>query len=280
MINKQEIKLNREIPNELLSDKQTLFLIKKAQKGDKEALRNLVLYNLRLVLFVINRYYYEITSPALDIEDLVSEGTIGIIKSVKKYDPTRNCKFSTYAVKVIKNEIDHAIFRQGNNIKIPENTYKALFEIKRAEMKLLETLNRSPYDEEIANYLGIEVEQISIIRKATNLFISIDEPMAKDDSNSDTLASILKYDELSIEEKHSKKELCEIIKKIINDKLSEKDAKIIKKYFYDEKVLREIGKEMGISYQTVKNRIDKSLDIIEEQVCDQFDKEMIKTMVK
>src|SRR6202030_1991148 len=130
----------------LLTPQQEIELAAKIKKGDPAARERMILSNLRLVVTIAHDY----VDLGLSLLDLISEGNIGLTKAVERFDPTKGAKLSTYAAWWIKQSIKRALANQSKTIRLPVHVVDKVAHIRRAEMKLHDTLDREPTDEEIA----------------------------------------------------------------------------------------------------------------------------------
>src|SRR5512137_1972686 len=127
------------------------------QKGDKEALRRLVEANLRFVVSYAKRY----RGCGLSFLDLINEGNIGLIEAAKRFDPTKNVKFITYAVWWVRQAIIHALSDQSGAFRLPQKQANLLYRIGKAQSNLRSELKRAPSAEEIATRMEVTVEEVT-----------------------------------------------------------------------------------------------------------------------
>src|SRR4026209_1186737 len=135
----------------LLTPEQEIELAARIKKGDREALALMIRSNLRVVVKIAHDY----ANLGLPLLDLISEGNIGLMKAVERFDPAKGGKLSTYAAWWIKQSIKRALANQSKTIRLPVHVVDKLFHIRRAMAKLHDILGREPSDEEIAEELSL-----------------------------------------------------------------------------------------------------------------------------
>jgi len=139
----------------LLSPAEEIRFATRMRRGDEEARKRLTVSNLRLVVSVAKKYLYY----GLPLLDLIEEGTLGLLKAVDRYDPSRKCKFSTYATWWIKQAITRSLSNYGRTIRIPVYVTDSIAKYKRAAQLLYEREGREPTVEEIAGQMGVAYEE-------------------------------------------------------------------------------------------------------------------------
>jgi len=235
----------------LLTPQEEVELAVRIQKGDKKAREQMIKANLRLVV-KIARDYEGIGLPLLD---LVSEGNIGLMKAVERFDPTKGAKLSTYSSWWIKQSIKRALANQSKTIRLPVHLVDKVAKMRRAALKLLEELGREPTDEELAEELGTTAARVSAMRQASFRPVSLDAP-AGSDEDSGTYAEVVRdenaetpYEQL--EEKTLTRMLGEMLKTL--DK--RESAILCARFGLDggkEKTLEEIGDKLGVTRERVR----------------------------
>ena len=143
----------QEFPPALPCDeeKKYFFIMRNGGNGGEDARQKLILHNLRLVAHIVRKYY----STSKNQDDLVSIGTIGLVKAVDGFQPERGLCFSTYAVPLILGEMRH-LFREGGAVKVSRSLRSLATQAGRLREKLLGLHGREPSVEELASELGIE----------------------------------------------------------------------------------------------------------------------------
>ncbi|MGH7968970.1 MAG: sigma-70 family RNA polymerase sigma factor, partial [Limisphaerales bacterium] len=162
----------------LLTPEEEIVLAKRIQKGDEAAREHMIKANLRLVV-KIARDYENLGLPLLD---LINEGNIGLMKGVERFDPAKGAKLSTYASWWIKQSIKRALANQSKTIRLPVHVVDKVAHISKAEMKLKETLDREPTDEELAAEVQLKPQRVREYREAARAPVSLDAPLGDEDS--------------------------------------------------------------------------------------------------
>jgi RNA polymerase primary sigma factor len=157
----------------LLTPQEEIQLAARIKKGDKKAREHMIKANLRLVV-KIARDYEGIGLPLLD---LISEGNIGLMKAVERFDPAKGGKLSTYGSWWIKQSIKRALANQSKTIRLPVHVVDKVAHIRKAEIKLREAFDREPTDQEVADHLGLNPRRIQQYRDASKAPISLDAPI-------------------------------------------------------------------------------------------------------
>src|SRR2546427_7581980 len=163
----------------LLTTQQEIELAARIKKGDKKAREQMIKANLRLVVKIAHDY----EGFGLPLLDLISEGNIGLMKAVERFDPAKGGKLSTYGSWWIKQSIKRALANQSKTIRLPVHLVDKISKMRRVAMRLQEELGREPTDEELADELGTSSTRISQMRMAAIRPASLDAPIGDEDSN-------------------------------------------------------------------------------------------------
>ena len=137
----------------LLTPQEEVKLARRIKRGDQKARTEMVSANLRLVV-KIARDYGNLGLPLLD---LISEGNIGLMKAVERFDPKKGGKLSTYAAWWIKQSIKRALANQSKTIRLPVHLVDKIAKVRRVSSQMTEELGREPTDEELAEEIGLSV---------------------------------------------------------------------------------------------------------------------------
>jgi RNA polymerase primary sigma factor len=234
----------------LLTPQEEIDLAAKIKKGDKKAREQMIKANLRLVV-KIARDYEGIGLPLLD---LISEGNIGLMKAVERFDPAKGGKLSTYGSWWIKQSIKRALANQSKTIRLPVHLVDKISKMRRTAMRLQEELGREPTDEELGDELGTTPSRIAQMRMAAIRPASLDAPIGDEDSNNfaevvEDEAAFTPYEHL--EEKTVTRMLQEMVKT-----LDPREATILRARFGldggPERTLEEVGAKFGVTRERVR----------------------------
>jgi len=148
-----------EIPLLTRADEQRLG--KRIKKGDRAAREQMIRANLRLVVKIAHDY----AGLGLPLLDLISEGNIGLMKGVERFDPNRGTKFSTYGAWWIKQAVRRALANQSKTIRLPVHLVDKLAKMRRIAVQLFDELGREPTDEELAKEIGVTAQRVAQLRR-------------------------------------------------------------------------------------------------------------------
>lgn len=234
----------------LLTPDEEIELAARIKKGDKKAREQMIKANLRLVVKIAHDY----EGFGLPLLDLISEGNIGLMKAVERFDPSKGGKLSTYGSWWIKQSIKRALANQSKTIRLPVHLVDKISKMRRVAMKLQEEFGREPTDEELAEELGMTPSRVAQMRTAAIRPASLDAPIGDDDSNnySEIIAdenADTPYEQL--EDQTVTRMLQEMVKT-----LDPREATILRYRFGldggSEKTLEEVGEKFGVTRERVR----------------------------
>lgn len=240
---------------EVLQKDEEATLLRKAKNGDLDARERLILCNLRLVVNIAKKY----GSKGLSFIDLISEGNLGLIHSIEKFDIDKGYRFSTYAVWWIKQAISKAIISKGRDIRIPSYKHDLLNKINKYIMDNVMLKGEYPSIVEISEGLNMNLEKVRSLMLEFQETISLSSPIGEDICLEDIIASDV-HNNL---ENNLIKEISEIQINDILNRLNPREKEILKLRFgFDENqihTLEEIGKNFSITRERVRQIEKKTL---------------------
>ena len=249
----------REISQtDLLTPAEEVKLAARIKKGDKKARAHMIKANLRLVVKIAQDY----SGYGLPLADLISEGNIGLMKAVERFDPAKGGKLSTYAAWWIKQSIKRALANQSKTIRLPVHMVDKISKMRRISAILTEALGREPTDEELAEELGIPHKKLSLLRRASQRPTSLDAPVSESERTDygDIIGderAVNPFDALSDKNMHNQlDDLLEV--------LDDREARIIDARFglngRKPMTLEEVGREFGVTRERIRQLQNVALD--------------------
>lgn len=255
----------REISKtKLLTPEEEIELAARIAKGDEPARARMIESNLRLVVKIAKDY----ANYGVPLVDLISEGNIGLIRAVEKFDPNKGGKLSTYAAWWIKQSIKRALANQGKTVRLPIHLVDKLARVRRISALMAEDLGREPTDSELSEELGIPREKLALLLQASKQNRSMDETTHDDSivSFGEVIADDRAIDPLeALSQKNGLDEL-----DLVLDTLNERETEIIGARFglNGKRILtlEEIGRDFGVSRERIRqiqnvalNKMQKAL---------------------
>lgn len=234
----------------LLKPSEEIELAAQIQAGSMRAREKMIKANLRLVVKIAHDY----SNFGLPLLDLISEGNIGLVKAVERFDPAKGGKLSTYAAWWIKQSIKRALANQSKTIRLPVHLVEKISKMRRTAMEIEEELGRPPTDEEISLMTDIPVNKVAHLKSVSARPTSLDAPVGESDG---TAFGELIGDENMVDPFASlqNRNLANDLRTMV-DELDLREAEIIRLRFglNGEKplTLEEVGEQFGITRERVR----------------------------
>lgn len=246
--------------SKMLSAQEEIEYAKLLNDPDPEnrqyAVNQLMTSNLRLVTSISKKYL----NRGLEIEDLIQEGSLGLMKAIQKFDYKMGNKFSTYATWWIRQAITRAIADQGRTIRIPVHMVETINKLNKVERALTQDLGREPTIDELCEAMGGQVngftpKKISNIKKMNIEPVSLDKPIGNDEESQ--FVDFVKDSDILTPDEYAKKNLIgEYIDQLFNSVLTEQEQDIIRmRYGLQPYSAPETLEEVGNKYNLTKERI-------------------------
>jgi RNA polymerase primary sigma factor len=252
----------------LLTPEEEIELAAKIKKGDKKAREQMIKANLRLVVKIAHDY----EGFGLPLLDLISEGNIGLMKAVERFDPAKGGKLSTYGSWWIKQSIKRALANQSKTIRLPVHLVDKISKMRRVSMKLQEEFGREPTDDELGEELGISASRVAQMRTAAIRPASLDAPIGDDDSNN--FSEVVQDENADTPYEHlEEKTVTRMLQEMVKT-LDQREATILRYRFGldggSEKTLEEVGQKFGVTRERVRqiqnialNKLRKMIEKLE-----------------
>lgn len=213
--------LNRLTQAPLLTAGEEIALTWEARAGNEEARRRLAESNMRLVINIARSYH----SKTMPLEDLIQEGSIGLMQAIKRFDPSKGFRFSTYATHWIRQSIGRAIDNKAKTIRLPAHVSQTLRKMEKAKQDWMKAHGVEPTHDELCQIVGIHPAKASALISMHQDLLSLEIRLG--DSDSTTLGSVLRdKDQVSAEECVLSSELTHELEEIVAS-LDDNERKVL-----------------------------------------------------
>lgn len=238
-----------EVP--LLTADEEIALSKRIQRGDSRAREHMIRANLRLVVKIAREY----DGFGLPLLDMINEGNIGLMRAVEKFDPSKGCRFSTYAALWISQAVRRGLANQAKTIRLPINQIDRLARLNRLARQFQDQYGRPATAMELAKLMGMPVGRIQRLQSAMVHTVSLEAPIGSSEDGS-ALGDLVEdmNAELpgkALEQKTRFQMLLELV-----TKLNQRESRILRYRFGldggSEKTLEEVGRHFGVTRERIR----------------------------
>ncbi len=235
----------------MITHEREIELAKRIEAGDRDAMKQFILANLRLVVSIAKRY----VGRGLTLLDLIQEGNIGLIRAVQRYDWRRGHRFSTHATWWIRQAISRAVADKGRTIRLPVYVNTALNRIRRERQRLLQELGREPTEQELADATGLDPIRMVELQAAPGAPVSLELPVGEDEEQElgDVLADT---ESASPEDIATTQTLKDEVQRVLESVLTPRERLVLQLRFglgnSQAHPLEQVGRELGITRERVR----------------------------
>lgn len=251
----------------LVSTEEEAILAKRIAKGDQEARTTLINSNLRLVVKIA----HDFKGSGLPLLDLISEGNIGLMRAVEKFDPTKGAKLSSYAAWWIKQSMRRALANQARTIRIPVQSASKIGKIQNARTKLTQQLGREPTDKEIATEVGLTERTVTGLRQGKTSTISLFDPI-QNGAEGEFKDIIADDKSIAPDDIARDDETLSVMSKLVKQ-LPERERVILKLRFgldgEKPKTLEEVSRSIGRTRERVRQIQNQALETLRAAIEEQ-----------
>jgi RNA polymerase primary sigma factor len=233
----------------LLTPEEEKDLSAKARKGDREARERMIQSNLGLVYSLAKAYNHHDTP----LDDLVNEGILGLMEAVKRFDPTKGFRFSTYATHWIKQALRCAVAVHGRAVRISPYMREMTGKMRQAVNRFASEEGREPTDDEIAERMEVPLSSVGLFRKAMVTTVSTDHPVRFE--NEESLAELIEDKHTALPEEQFLKNADTSTVLRLLDEIGGRGAEVLRMHFglgRDAMTLVQIGRQMKLTKERVR----------------------------
>jgi len=259
---------------QLLTPKQEVELARRIKRGDEEARQTMIRANLRLVVKIAHDY----ARYGLPLLDLISEGNIGLMKAVERFDPKKGGKLSTYAAWWIKQSIKRALANQSKTIRLPSHLVDKISRMRKAQHALSGKIGREPSDEEIAAELNLPARTVTQWQALSLRPTSLDAPIGEDgDGDFGELIgderAVSPFDALNDRQLREEVE-------VLLDRLNGRERDILRYRYGLRNTPAETLEDVGVRFKITRERVRQIQNVALLKLRDMLENDLHKTAPK
>ncbi len=249
-----------------LTPQQETQLAMGCAAGDQEAIRTMVSSNLQLVVSIAKEY----AGRGVPVLDLIQEGSIGLIAAAKKFDYTRQLRFSTYATKWIRQAVARCVMDHNCLVRVPHYTAEKMSKVLRAKHQLLQDSGHEPQIEEIAACCGMDKDKVQQLLSLCPQVCSLDTPVG-DDGEDELLTLIEDLQAIQPQEELVRRELKNTLETLLLS-LTQRQQQVLRLRYGisdgEPRSLEKVAGELGISKERVRQIEHQAMDKLKKMGAD------------
>ena len=248
----------------LLTRAEEIDLARRVQQGDDAAREQMIQANLRLVVRIASDF----EGAGMPLLDLISEGNIGLMRAVEKYDPERGVKFSIYAGFWVRQAMRRGVANQSRTVRLPVHAQAKLFHINRATRRLYQLLDREPSDAELSAETGLPEANINRLRTAALRTVSLEAPCGEDDSGQ--VGDLIADEHLRTPDQElAASANLEVLQEAMAKLAPREQAVLRHRFGLDgdaERTLEDVGREFGVTREAVRQIQNRALKKLRREI--------------
>lgn len=229
------------------------------EEGDEEAREQLIVSHVNLVRYIAAKF----KNRGEPLDDLIQVGTIGLIKAIDRFDPSRGLEFTTYATPTIMGEIKRHFRDKGWTIRVPRRLQELSAKVNSATDELTARFQRSPSIEEVAEYLGTTADEVLEAMESSSAYSSVPLEAQGGNEDDDAPSVIDRYASVDGDLEASDDRM--VLEEVIGE-FPEADQQAIRMRFIDGMTQVEIAKRLGISQVQVSRMLRRALRRIQDKI--------------
>lgn len=251
---------------EPLSREQEVELVQRARAGDTGAMGELVAANVRFVVAVARGF----RGTGCPMNELISDGNLGLVEAARRFDETRGFKFITYAVWWIRQSIRRSLAERRGTVRAPSNRVADLKQVDRARLRLAQTLSRNPTDFELADATGFPLRRVQRALEVGVADVHLDRSLYGDDDDT-TVFSLFQSEDPAADVETETHEESDMVERCLST-LSPREREIIRRYYgfdnCEPMTLEEIGDTFGLTRERIRQLRDQGLTKLRDRFGD------------
>ena len=228
------------------------------QGGDESARDELVMSHLNLVRFLASKF----KNRGEPLDDLIQVGTIGLIKAIDRFDPERGLEFTTYATPTILGEIKRHFRDKGWSVRVPRRLQELSAKVNQTTDELTKELQRSPSTQEVADRLGVSVDEVLEAMESSGAYSSV--PLEAGGSDDDDAPAVIDH-YATIDQDLAASDDRMIVADAIRE-FSPREREVLRMRFRDGMTQVQIAKQLGVSQVQVSRLLRRTLKKVQDKI--------------